>query len=223
MAERYRIKSLTFSDGRTVSLPRITVLVGPNNSGKSRALKDIVDIACTSGAPPLVVVQKAEIDRPETFGALAELYGLTATVNGGETEMHFLNPTLDSRDSVGFGRYKWPHEFGKGAPAFNFVVFAKQLMAFLKTETRLLMVKTNQSGDDVRRGPANLLQALYLCGSKKERELRKIVSEAFPGIEVALDYSAPRILQFRTAKDFSGLPPRSSGCCINPFEVCAAR
>lgn len=207
MAERFWIKTLAFSDGTIVPLSNLTVLVGPNNSGKSRALKDVVDIACTQGAPELVVVQKAECDRPKTIGALSGLYGLNASVVEGRSEMHFLRPELVGRGSASFGAHKWPEHFGDGCPAWHYANFAAQLIAFLKTETRLSMVETSDSSDDARLGPSNLLQALYLCGSKKERELRKTVTEAFPGVEIALDYSMPRTLQFRVARDFTALPP----------------
>ena len=47
MAYEYRINQVTFSDETVVSLGRLTVLVGPNNCGKSRALKDLVSLTCS--------------------------------------------------------------------------------------------------------------------------------------------------------------------------------
>ena len=46
------LKSLTFSGGQTVELPRegVTLIVGPNSSGKSQSLRDIERLACEAGA-----------------------------------------------------------------------------------------------------------------------------------------------------------------------------
>jgi ABC-type branched-subunit amino acid transport system ATPase component len=51
------IGSLTFSDGQTIELGRsdIVVLVGPNNAGKSQALRDIVQKVASAGSIGVVV------------------------------------------------------------------------------------------------------------------------------------------------------------------------
>jgi hypothetical protein len=66
MAFRYSINSLKFSDGSIIELGEddVMVIVGPNNAGKSVALRDIVaHIDATPGAiPPTKVVRAVHID-----------------------------------------------------------------------------------------------------------------------------------------------------------------
>lgn len=71
----FRLKSIDFRDSNSTRVPlgKLTVLVGPNNSGKSKTLKEIrsmvlgvlsVDegISCHSDIPDAVVVSNLEVD-----------------------------------------------------------------------------------------------------------------------------------------------------------------
>ena len=42
MTYQYQINRLLFSDGEWQGISSLTILIGPNNAGKSRALRDIV-------------------------------------------------------------------------------------------------------------------------------------------------------------------------------------
>lgn len=71
----FRLKSIDFRDSNSTRVPlgKLTVLVGPNNSGKSRTLKEIrsmvlgvlsIDegISCHSDIPDAVVVSNLKVD-----------------------------------------------------------------------------------------------------------------------------------------------------------------
>lgn len=60
-----RLTSLTFGDGTTVPMGEgsIAILVGPNNVGKSRALRDINAQVSVQSEPPAVVVG-ATVEKP---------------------------------------------------------------------------------------------------------------------------------------------------------------
>lgn len=68
------IDKLTFSDGTAVSLKDddIVVLVGPNNSGKSRALRDIQEGAKVNALPEGVVVTSLDLKAEGDASALEE-------------------------------------------------------------------------------------------------------------------------------------------------------
>jgi len=59
---------------------------------------------------------------------------------------------------------------------------------------------------------SNLLQLLYSEGSNCELKIRELVSAAFPGIEIALDFTVPQAIEFRIGTNFDKLPkdPRDS-------------
>lgn len=52
---KYRIEEVCFSDGTRITPGPLTVIVGPNNSGKSRALRDIETLATGSKKTRVVV------------------------------------------------------------------------------------------------------------------------------------------------------------------------
>ena len=82
MQHPFRIKSLTFNDGTELHLGNITVLVGPNNSGKSRALKDTVALSTDKSAAGVVVSQTV-LDGPSDWPSLVESIPSAELVAGG--------------------------------------------------------------------------------------------------------------------------------------------
>src|ERR1700733_1238352 len=67
------IKSIEFSDGTRVPLAAnsITVLVGSNNVGKSKSLKDIYRLCESSAAHGVNVIRRLEI---QAFGSFDDFY-----------------------------------------------------------------------------------------------------------------------------------------------------
>lgn len=71
-----RIKTLTFSGQATpVVLGNLTILVGPNNSGKSRALVDIHQLFDRRSSSSRVVVIDADIELPRTRNEAVQTTG----------------------------------------------------------------------------------------------------------------------------------------------------
>ncbi len=216
MPQKYRIERVTFSDRSTVELPNLTVLIGPNNCGKSRALKDILGLTCGSDWKPFVV-QEATATYPIQSEILRSEYRVNPIQDSnGAWAFHYLDSRLKSGVDTGVGPAKFDQIVAEQR-SFRHLI-APQLTAFLMTETRLTMVQEAESPAN-HRSITNLLQELYLSGRECEHDIRKIVREVFPGLEIALDYSLPRKLQFRVGNNFSELPadPRDAR---HVFEHC---
>jgi len=208
MEYRYRIEDATFSDQTVVALKDLVVLIGPNNCGKSRALKDLVALTCTDNPDP-VVICAAQHTRPRDAEPLANQYGIKPT-RGSDGGLLFrsLQPTLVGENHYNLAKLRWPEDCGhimRDAGVFK-LRFAPQLTAFLTTENRLSLVSEN---DSARHASAaqHLLQVFYDAGPEEELRLRKLVKAAFPPIEVALDFTIAGRIQFRIGEDFSALPP----------------
>lgn len=209
MSYVYRINQLTFSDKTVLDLPNLTVLVGPNNCGKSRALKDIVKLTC-SREKDIVVVNQALPSIPQNAKTLMDNYGVTIVPSGiYKGNVRFLRPDLQNEDQSVFPPHlKWPKDFDhivRDVKQFG-PGFAGQLTALLSTENRLTIVSQSRSAGDTSEAQ-NLLQVLYSSGSAQEKEIRNLVKKAFPGVDIALDFSSPQQLEFRVGKDFASLPP----------------
>ncbi|PWU13604.1 MAG: hypothetical protein C5B50_18935 [Verrucomicrobia bacterium] len=210
MPYHYRIQEITFSDSSTLSLPNLTVIVGPNNSGKSRALKDILKLTTTNNKSVLVV-GRALTNFPQNAKELESTYGISPILDHeGQAHFRFLQPTLHDEQNIGYGGAvrKWPDDFDAFVkrPDHFLTHFGAQLPAMLTTEGRLSLVSQKPSAVDPHQA-ANLLQVLYASGREKELEIRQIVSEAFPGIQIVLDFTIPQRLDFKVGTDFSNLPP----------------
>ena len=79
MAQDLRIKRVTFraSDGSggeplDVETPAVTVLVGPNNSGKSVSLREI-EAWCKGATEKALVIEGIELVLPESFGEVMDM------------------------------------------------------------------------------------------------------------------------------------------------------
>lgn len=89
---QYAISSLSFSDGRTVSLSSddIVLIVGSNNAGKSRALKEIVkhlDHKEVSGDPSCVVLKRLVARISEDKDAITSFLNGLDKVPAGEPQV----------------------------------------------------------------------------------------------------------------------------------------
>ncbi len=72
----YRLESLGLRNGFKFAPGKLTVIVGPNNSGKSRLLHDVKQL-CTSQTPDTVVVKEAKYTRPSSPADLRYSYRIT--------------------------------------------------------------------------------------------------------------------------------------------------
>lgn len=209
MSYQFRIQQVTFSDTTTLNLPDLTVIVGANNSGKSRALKDILNLNCSPNKDGIVVLRAAPT-LPKHLADIAASYDIAPKRDvEGYFRFRFLSPKLDKETQTSYGdpSYKWPDNFeGIMANGNSFSSYLiSQLMALLTTEDRLSLVSKKESAREPRQ-ISNLMQLLYAAGREQEMRIRKIITEAFSGIEIALDFSVPQQLQFRVGNNFDALP-----------------
>jgi hypothetical protein len=209
MSYRYRVNSVSFSGQAPVSLGDMVVIVGPNNSGKSRSLKDILSIIGEYG-DPLQVVTAASFTLPDNTSALEDSYGIKPAPGSTTIRFHWLKPAMSEGEDLeaGFNPGVWPDLLRhipqeKGFARF----FGRQLSAFLRTDTRLTLAAICGSSTD-EKCIGNLLQALYAQTPAIENKIREEIGMAFGGLDVKLDFAtSPSHLQFRVGPSFKGLPP----------------
>lgn len=213
----YRLSSLVLNDGTEIKPAALTVFIGPNNAGKSQALKDILNLSTrpSHARRDVVVVAKTNFQLPEKLADMVQAYpSLTRSQDqNGNWQYHGLDPRLGEQHTVGGGR--WPQDFEKpfSTPESREQHgdwFAEQfgpgLVAFLTTEQRLRLVKEAPSSDN-EYSTANLLQAFYNAHSAVERKVSDYVSKVFTDKRIALDFTTLRNLRIRVASDFSDVPP----------------
>jgi predicted ATPase len=205
---RYKLTRMVLNDGTNVKLNDLTVIVGPNNVGKSRALRDISEQTTMADPPNGVIITNVDWSLPQTLHELRQAYPVERRRNEVNNWVgRTLQPSLCSEYLVSGGG-DWPSAYEHLLPANGQKEFAGTfgpwMIAHLTTENRLQLVKNSPSGESELQ-EANLLQALYNAGSDAEALLRDQIKQVFAQ-EVVLDFTNLRQLFLRVGKDFSSVP-----------------
>jgi len=207
----YRLRSLEFNDGTVIQPGPLTLLIGPNNAGKSRALKDIAAIV-THGEPQrTIVVRNVDWAMPPTLEALRQSYNVERYLDeDGKWQFRTLDTDLSREYHVSGGNWPTAHEIwltSPNEPSRQMFAehFGRAMVALLTTEHRLQLVKEGRSPEHEKQ-TASVLQSLYFAGAATEKSIRELVKQAFRR-EIALDFTVPQRLQIRVGEDFSEVPP----------------
>jgi ABC-type cobalamin/Fe3+-siderophores transport system ATPase subunit len=204
-----KLRAVTDSSGAMHQLGKFTILVGPNNCGKSQTLRDIRDYITTGSNKRLVVLRDADVEVPEVSEIAS---GIHVSPHQSPGHTHLRGVSFDLR-SV--------HEF---APSENWlekqVASAKKslesrsqllqhignyLVAHLDAESRFILASRTSSYDTRREWPSNALQAFFSRRSEVLPELRTAFREAFD-MDIALDWAAMKTLSFKVGRDFGTIP-----------------
>ncbi len=217
----FRIKRLHFNDGSDYEPGDLVVIVGPNNSGKTRALKDVVAHAATGKTRP-IVIRSVECQLPDNP---QKAYGImTAVDHQGRAWFHAIRPDLNETNSLQVDE-RWEEQYrelsGK-TPEKCWTWFrthiAWQLVGFLDTASRLRATGRRNSPEADTRCDS-LVHVLYRAGRTIEAQVAKCVKEAFD-LEVCVDYSRLVRMGLRVGPSFSKMPtdPREAGEFLEKYE-----
>lgn len=211
----YKLNRIVFNDGTAIEPGSLTVIIGPNNAGKSRILKDIAAKTTQNQLIPGVVVSNVEWTLPQSIQEVHEIYDIEWYRNEqGSLIFRTLAPELcqEFQTSMGFTPgVQWLDWFDRqfqdqGTNKLPFFAqhFGRAMVAFLTTEHRLQLVKESSSPAHEKEA-SNLLQALYHAGRTVENSIQTLVKRAFKR-EIILDFTLPQRLQLRVGDDFSSVP-----------------
>jgi len=212
----YKIERIRFNDGSEINPGPLTVIVGPNNCGKSRILKDIRSLT-SDQKPESIVVNSVDYLFPDSVNDLIESCKIEAFRD--ENNNYFLrtlSSNLASQHNVHVGGADWKQtcqdllaqKNENNIKQFNYM-FGSFYVSLFETEERLKLIKETESSE--RGTTNNLLQAFYKEGAEVESKLREIVKGAF-NKDIRLDYSSLRKILFRIGDDLdlASLDPREA-------------
>ena len=203
-----KLNSLTPKSGGVLALGNLTVLVGPNNAGKSQTLRDIRDYVVTGSTQQLTIVDRLEVVLPAQTEGTAGLSILPHT-SPGHTRILGVASDLQSR-----------HEFAPHGPWLDQHFASVQQpnnrsellrnmgqywCAFLDAESRFKLAAPAESYDTRNETPSNALQAFFSGGAPVVEELRKAFKDTF-SMDIALDWAAMRRLYLKVGAEFGTIP-----------------
>ena len=202
---KYRINSIKLKNGDPFSTGRINVFVGANNCGKTQLLKDMLGYI-TGTQTATVILDKLDVPYPENWDAMEKAYDMSIveTIHG--KQLRHISPTLDGDPSG-------PTLADLIATLTNWLANDDKrlfrsatgagLVSYLNTDNRLKLALSQAVKQDLqKRGPKNVLEALYTSGSTTTEIVRKCIRDIF-GIDVFLNPFNLGTLEFRVGNDFS--------------------
>ncbi|WP_034995708.1 AAA family ATPase [Beijerinckia mobilis] len=222
----YRITDIVPRGKAPIPLNIFTVIVGPNNAGKSQLLRDIT--LCASGRKEqMKVLEHVGIDIGRS--AIELVTSLAAGLKANNAGQYFLDGagiSLDENMSIQY----FPNQLAQHtlsedtARAFIASSFVRQLLAYLTTEARLSFSKHKTNLHRPHNpGVTSLVEALFQSSNSNEDEkwLSERIQQAF-NIEVALDnFSDPGALEMRVADSFVNLPRDDRARAREFMQKCA--
>jgi ABC-type cobalamin/Fe3+-siderophores transport system ATPase subunit len=195
-----KISSVTISNN-PAPIGKLTILVGPNNVGKSQFLRDILSFMSSRDAKRVLL-------KDISFQSTDDFKSFTSNIMVSENpqEMAYykvggLDPTLLKGTTRPVPRGIIEGDFNIDTALANLGIFK---VAYLDASSRLNMSMTASSSPSDG-APQNPLQGLYRIGKSTQLEIQDIFKRAF-SMDIRLDYSELYIMRFRVSKNFPSIP-----------------
>lgn len=216
-----QIDYLENKKGERIDLNKFTVLVGPNNAGKSRTLRDIHEHFESGENAKPIIIKLLGTTKPESFDEVLNDLKLKDHPNIVRNKIvREIGPKLTKIEEVSFRLDHFERQYNQADDySFSFGNIAKFRITHLDAESRLSVAKKTGSYNPHENPPQNLLQALYGNG-EIESELHKAFVESF-NTEIMLDYSGMTQFALRIAEKFEEIPddPREAYPIISKYQT----
>jgi hypothetical protein len=219
---KYAVTKITANDGTAIVPGNLTLVIGPNNVGKSRMLKELVDhLTKREVSPANVIITGAEWALPSDLAELRRSYPVERVWRGTSWSWSTLNPTLVEAYNTGGGP-QWPEQYQHYVlpeqVRWFAMYFGMGLVSMLTTETRLQLVNEGPSPAEEWQ-TATVLQSLYNKGREVEKAIRQKVRETFSH-DIILDITTPQRLRLRIGADFDWVQgdPRDYRAQLSKYE-----
>ena len=194
-------------DQTEIVLNNITVLVGPNNVGKSQTLRDIKNLLELGKNARPIIINDADFDLPENFNDFLSLLNIADSQKTvGYKTIRGLRSNLLSEDAIDFSVEAYKNAYNNTERRKKEIMgtFTKYFVTDLSSSNRLLLASSVDSVNPELKNPQNLLQSLFLDNTR-ELDLKQAFKDAF-NMEITLDYSSMLKLCFRVAEKMPDIP-----------------
>ncbi|MFC4550820.1 MULTISPECIES: ATP-dependent nuclease [Halorussus] len=217
-----RVQSFTTKNGETVELGDFTVLVGPNNTGKSQTLDDIrLEIRNDNGS---TIIDELTVELPDQFDELKTGVKRATDQHDHEVLRGIGSNLLDREvNRASLERLEEQFQRGNHQPILN--TFGSFKVAHLDTSSRLQVAESGPAHNMHEEAPSNLLQALFEAGPEVDEELRSAFQNVFSRPDeprdIAFDISGMTELCLRVAEEFENIPsnPRKAVGVMEEYRI----
>lgn len=211
-----KITKLIQTNGDEIPLGDLTILVGPNNVGKSQTLRDINGKLETGKDAKTILINKIEF-ADITYDELIKTLSIHPHPTLAEQQiMKGINSTLTGGVSFNVRYENLKSCFQGDPPKVNWDALisnnvGKLKVALLNAESRL-QIASKKGTKSRKNPPENLLQDLFDKKKTHDKDLLNAFKDAF-NKEIILDYSDGQLLIFRVDDKIEKPPddPRDAG------------
>lgn len=210
------LSEISTKDGEVIKVGKFTLLVGPNNVGKSQTLKDIHRKLLKGHKAETTLIDSIKIDRPETFEKLYEGLDIRVdTMNIGHHIIDSVTSDFEQTNQNSMIRVQLePHKLQfeqRSDLDYTYLGMSKFRVFYMDSESRLRIASKSVNYIPQETSPKNLLQALYGSSGEFDEKLKTAFQSTF-GMDIRLDYSSGLELRLAISKEFEQIPedPRTA-------------
>lgn len=215
-----RVTRFTTSTGQQVELGDMTVLVGPNNVGKSQTLEDIHStLRSTNQNVTTTIVDELSLDLPKQTDHWESGIEVKPKRNNPDYYTLFgINSKMTGQAKQDIAKAEWNKD--ELSDDIRTRILTQFRVSHLGAETRLRVANQQPAHDPHTDTPSNLLQGLFESPQEVDDRLNDAFSRAFDK-EIRLDYSGMKTFRFRIADEFPQVPsdPRAAGPVMETYEI----
>lgn len=209
-----RITQMTTKLGEQIQLGGLTVLVGPNNCGKSQTLRDIRSYVTSGSDFRLKSLQGLSVELPDLNGAFAHVQRVPEAQSPGHLRTRGVSYDLQTSHEF-VAPEQWADQmFADAATPANQSRILQQMgsywVAHLDAKGRFSLTAPTDAYDTRTESPRNALQKFYNDRAVAQPSLRSAFREAF-GVDIALDWAAMKRWYLRVGSSFGDLPETNEG------------
>jgi len=188
----------------TIEFGPMTVLVGPNNCGKSQTLRDLRDFALGARAEDLTLFKTINVALPSAEGFRSSFNVLPSEHSPTDETVVGIDESLVKTHSIGSHKGWWIQTVGAADPAHQLQSLGRFLISHLHASTRFDLTAPQEAYDLETEAPTHALQEFFRQRLKVQSQLRQSFKEAF-GRDIALDWSAMKRWYFKVGEAFGEL------------------
>ena len=201
------IDKLVKHDGTKVELSNANVLVGPNNTGKTRSLQDIKSIMDSNDSTSFrssVIFDEVVYEEPNSFDEA--ISGLSVREDKENSQYAISTIGRNRGTTIRSAKWQqWEENFEDQDPSDIVSALSSAKVSFLSAGSRL----QTASGSNLQGNPDNpetIMESLYHDPSPIS-EIRSAFQRAF-NMDLLFDYSRGSRVLFRVSESFSDIPER---------------
>jgi hypothetical protein len=204
-----RLVQGTTALNETIGFDSLTVLVGPNNCGKSQTLRDLRSFITTGSTSRLKSLIDVSVQLPPLVRAYSQVERVPEAQSPNHVRTRGVSYDLQTRHEFvapeGWIEQMFSDTESKTTQRQILEQMGNFWVAHLDAKGRFNLTAPTDAYDTRTESPGNALQKFYRDRAVAQPALRAAFKEAF-GIDIALDWAAMKRWYLRVAGSFGEIP-----------------